>query len=213
MRHRSLTLTLAATAAAVLLGGCGSSSGTAASPTTTTPSAGSGTTTPAAGSTAGAGQGSEADISFAQLMIPHHQQAVEMADLALSKAPSPQVKQLAEQIKAAQAPEIATMRGWLTAWGAPEQMQGMTGMTGHDMGGVTGEGMMTDAQMKALATASGQQFDTMWLTMMIAHHEGAIAMANDVLSQTSNPAVTAMAKSIVAGQTKEIETMKGLLAG
>ncbi len=147
-------------------------------------------------------------------MIPHHQQAIEMADLALTRATSPQVKQLAEQIKSAQGPEIATMKGWLTAWGAPEQMEGMTGMTGHDMGGMTsGEGMMTDAQMKALSAASGAKFDTMWLTMMIAHHEGAIAMSNDVLAKTSNPAVTAMAKSIVAGQAKEIETMKGLLAG
>jgi uncharacterized protein (DUF305 family) len=146
-------------------------------------------------------------------MIPHHEQAVEMADLALAKATSPQVKQLAEQVKAAQDPEIATMRGWLKTWGAPEQMPGMDGTTGHDMGGMTGEGMMTDAQMKQLQAASGAPFDKLWLTMMIAHHEGAITMANDVLAKSSNPAVTELARSIVESQTTEIQTMTGLLAG
>jgi uncharacterized protein (DUF305 family) len=66
--------------------------------------------------------GSESDITFAQLMIPHHEQAVQMADMALQKATTPEVQQLAQQIKDAQDPEIQQMRGWLTAWDAPEQM-------------------------------------------------------------------------------------------
>lgn len=208
-RRRLLTTTVAASAlAGLLLAGCGDGNGTSASQSATS-------STTAQEPTPGAGAGSAADVSFAQLMIPHHQQAVEMADLALQKAVSSQIRQLAEQIKAAQDPEIATMRAWLSAWGAPEQMPDMEGMTGgHDMGGMTsGMGMMTQEQMQQLQAASGAEFDRMWLTMMIAHHEGAVAMAEEVLAATSSPAVTALATSIVAGQTAEIQTMKGLLAG
>ncbi len=155
------------------------------------------------------------DIAFAQLMIPHHEQAVQMADIALEKQTSAEVKTLAEQIKAAQDPEIAEMKSWLQAWGAPEQMPSASdgSMGGMDMGGMDSSGMMSDADMTKLMDAAGQDFDRMWLQMMIAHHQGAIAMADQVLSTTADPKVTALAKAIVAGQTAEIATMQGLLAG
>lgn len=166
--------------------------------------------TPAATSVAG----SATDIAFAQSMIPHHEQAVEMADLALApeSGASPQVQELARQIKAAQDPEIQQMTGWLTAWGAPTAMPGgTTDHSGHDMGGMTMSGMMTEEQMSDLMQASGSQFDEMWLEMMIEHHEGAIAMAEQVQS-SSDPQVTAMAEAIITGQQGEISTMQGLLS-
>lgn len=140
---------------------------------------------------------------FAQMMIPHHQQAVEMADQALQKDASPQVTELAEQIKAAQGPEIETLKKWLQEWKAP-----MTAEEGH---GGHGGGMMAEGDMKDLSAASGPAFDEMWLTMMIQHHNGAVDMARDVLKTTNNPEVKEMAQAIVHGQNKEIATMKALL--
>lgn len=153
---------------------------------------------------------SDADVSFAQLMIPHHQQAVEMADLALSRMTSPEVKQLAEQIKAAQDPEIEMMSTWLQTWGAPMEMG--EDHSGHDMGNMDMSGMMSDEDMQALANAQGAEFDRMWLEMMIAHHQGAISMAEDVKGASSNADVTSLASAVITGQAVEIDTMQKLLA-
>ncbi|MBI4939576.1 MAG: DUF305 domain-containing protein [Actinobacteria bacterium] len=152
----------------------------------------------------------QGDVEFAQGMIPHHEQAIEMADLALKNASSAQVKDLATQIKAAQDPEIQTMRGWLKTWGAEEDMAGMD-HSGMDMGGMPGT--MSDDDMKKLGAAKGAEFDRMWLQLMIAHHQGALTMANQELATTADPKVKTLAEAIVSGQTKEIDTMKGLLAG
>jgi uncharacterized protein (DUF305 family) len=178
-------------------------------------------TTPSVGSSAMM-TGSATDVAFAQSMIPHHQQAVEMADLALAPQAdaSPQVRQLAEQIKAAQDPEIQQMTGWLQGWGAPTAMPGassapgMQGMdhSGHDMGGMSVSGMMTDEQMQALREASGQEFDDMWLQMMIEHHQGAIAMAEQVKSSAGDAQVAALADQIINSQQQEIATMQESLA-
>ncbi len=168
----------------------------------------------ACGSTAASPQGSAvaaaaADISFAQLMIPHHQQAVEMADLARGRASSPEVEQLAVQIKAAQDPEIQVMSDWLREWGAPLEMGDDHGS--HDMGGMTMSGMMTDEDMQALANATGSEFDRLWLQMMIAHHQGAISMADEVRAESTNADVTALAREVIAAQAAEIDTMQKLL--
>jgi len=145
----------------------------------------------------------EDDVMFAQMMIPHHEQAVEMADMALDKATSSaEVRQLAVDIKAAQDPEIETMRGWLEAWGAPQEAPSAME---HD------SGMMADTDMSALADAEGTEFDQMWLTMMIEHHEGAITMARDVQSTTEDEEVAALAAEIIAAQEAEIATMQALL--
>lgn len=208
-RTRTVALAITAVAAAAVLAAC-SSADTAA------PASASAGSSMAAEQSAGgdsAQAGSESDITFAQLMIPHHEQAVQMADMALQKATTPEVQQLAQQIKDAQDPEIQQMRGWLTAWGAPEQMAGMDGMDhgDMDMGGQTAAGMMTDQDMSALMDASGTDFDQMWLAMMIAHHKGAIEMAQTAKADTTNPDVTALADAIVAAQTSEIDTMEKLL--
>ncbi len=160
--------------------------------------------------------GRAADIAFAQLMIPHHEQAVEMADMALARVTSPEVRALAVQIKAAQDPEIAQMRSWLSEWGAPAQMPGMEhgsdDHSGHDMGGMSMSGMMTADDMAALEAATGDVFDRMWLQMMIEHHVGAVAMADQVLAAPDDSRVEKLARAVIAGQRAEIAEMKGLLA-
>ncbi|MEY4988593.1 MAG: hypothetical protein RI933_226 [Actinomycetota bacterium] len=144
---------------------------------------------------------SGSDIMFAQMMIPHHQQAVDMGTLAETRAQSPEVKALAAQIKSEQSPEITQMKGWLKEANAPLEM-------GHDMGM---GGMLTDAQMTALKNATGSEFDKLYLEGMIAHHEGAIHMAQ-MVTDSANPEAKALGKAIIESQTKQIEYMKSLLA-
>jgi len=164
--------------------------------------------------------GRAADIAFAQLMIPHHRQAVEMADLALRYASSAEVEELATQIKGAQDPEIEQMTQWLKSWGAPLVMPGSdasgmpgTDHSGMDMGGVGMAGMMSAEDMASLSDSRGADFDRAWLQMMIAHHQGALSMAEEVLAATDDPQVTALANAVVKGQQAEIDTMQQLLAG
>ncbi len=146
---------------------------------------------------------SESDIMFAQVMIPHHQQAVDMGTLAETRALSPEVKALAAKIKAEQAPEIIQMQGWLS------DSNSSMGM-GHDMGPGM-DGMLSDADMKALENASGAAFDKLYLEGMIAHHEGAIQMAQMVID-SSNDEARAIGEAIVSSQTEQIAYMKTLLA-
>lgn len=143
---------------------------------------------------------SNADVMFAQMMIPHHQQAVDMGRLAGTRASNAEVKALAAQIGDEQAPEIAQMKGWLNDAGAGMEM-------GHDMGM---GGMLSDSQFEALKTATGAAFDKLYLQGMIGHHEGAIQMAKMVLN-SKNAEVKALGEAIVASQTKQITYMKELL--
>ncbi|TFD11287.1 DUF305 domain-containing protein [Cryobacterium sp. TMT1-2-2] len=142
---------------------------------------------------------------FAQLMIPHHEQAVEMSDDLLAKDGVDQdVVDLATQIKAAQAPEIETMQGWLRDWDATED-----GMAGMDHG--TG-GMMSDDDMMELQDASGADAGALYLTQMIMHHAGAIAMAGAELNDGEHADALALAEAIVSSQTGELTVMNDLLA-
>jgi uncharacterized protein (DUF305 family) len=138
---------------------------------------------------------------FAQMMIPHHRQAVEMGTLAETRASSPAVATLAAQIKEEQAPEIALMKSWLKAANAPLQMD-------HSM---VMAGLLTDADMKALTEASGVKFDRLFLEGMIGHHEGAIEMAKVVID-SSNADVRRLSETIIASQADQITYMKTLLA-
>jgi len=158
--------------------------------------------------TAGAEAHNDADVMFAQHMIPHHQQAVEMSDTLLAKQGiDPRVIELANQIKAAQGPEIQQMQGWLTQWGAPA----MPPMSGHgDMPGMSG--MMSEQDMTALKDAPGVDASKLFLTQMIAHHEGAITMAQNEIKDGQYPPAVEMAHAIVTTQQQEIDTMKGILA-
>ena len=142
------------------------------------------------------------DIMFAQMMIPHHQQAVDMSTLAETRTSNPEILALAQEIKDAQAPEIKQMTAWLDSAGAGMDM-------GHDM---AMGGMLTDEQMTALTNASGADFDKLYLQGMIAHHEGAIEMAQMILG-SNNAEAKALAEAIISSQTAEIEKMKTLLAG
>jgi len=151
------------------------------------------------------------DVKFAQQMIPHHEQAVEMAELTTTRAASAEVKDLAAAIQSAQDPEIRTMTAWLKDWDKPLPDDGMGGMDhdSSDDGAMTG--MMSDDDMKSMELASDAEFDTMFLTMMIKHHQGAIEMADTEISKGSNAEAKALAKTIKDAQTAEIATMKALL--
>ena len=151
-------------------------------------------------------ESNDADVMFAEMMIPHHQQAVEMSDLILAKSGiDPEVKTLAEQIKAAQQPEIDTMSGWLKAWGANMPDHG-----GMDHGSDNG-GMMTPEDMRALEAADAAEGQKMFLEGMIKHHQGAIKMAQTETADGKNPDAIALANSIVTSQQTEITTMQAIL--
>jgi len=154
------------------------------------------------------------DVSFAQEMIPHHQQAVEMSTMADAQASSAKVKDLATRIKAAQDPEIQAMKGWLSSWGEPTTASsGDMGGMDHGGGDMAGMGMMTDAQMSELRGATGAAFDRMFLTMMIEHHRGAVGMARTELDKGKYEPAKKLAQTIIDGQEKEITEMQGLLNG
>jgi uncharacterized protein (DUF305 family) len=165
----------------------------------------------------------DADVAFASDMIQHHAQALAMVDLTVERDHDPEVAQLAEDIRAAQGPEIETMTDWLTQWGEPipatvrdhvntdEGEHDMEGMEEDDTG-MDMPGMMSDEDMAGLEAASDTEFQDMFLTMMIEHHEGAIEMARAEQEDGEYPPAVSMAEEIEAAQTAEIETMQGLLS-
>jgi uncharacterized protein (DUF305 family) len=164
----------------------------------------------AASAPASQGRHNTADVTFAQGMIPHHRQAVEMADLAPDRAQSAEVKKLAADIKKAQAPEIEKLSGWLTSWGETVPAEGAMDHSMH--GGMEGmEGMMSAEEMTALGNASGKAFDTAFMEMMIKHHEGAVEMAKTEQADGAHTPARKMAADIIASQSAEIEQMKKLL--
>ena len=155
------------------------------------------------------------DVGFAQGMIPHHAQAIEMADMALQKSTNEPVLKLARAIKGAQDPEIQQMSKWLSNRGqkVPDTSMSMDhgdhSMDG--MGSMMTSGMMTEADMKKLNESTGTAFDRLWLQLMIQHHEGAITMAKEELAKGKNPEMQTLAQAIISGQQKEIDEMNGLL--
>ena len=161
---------------------------------------------PGMGSSASASPAADvnnADMQFTMMMIPHHEQAVEMADMILAKdGIDERVITLAEQIKAAQGPEIELMESWLDDWGTP-----MGDMDGMDHGG-----MMSDTDMQALEDATGAEASRLFLEQMIVHHQGAIEMAQAEVDNGQNADVIALAEAIIASQTTEITTMEDILA-
>lgn len=151
----------------------------------------------------------EDDVMFAQLMIPHHQQAVELSALVPDRSTDPALIKLAATISGQQQPEIDAMRASLKGWGInPDEMQ-------HDSGhaGMTMQGMVDDATMLKLEALKGPDFDALWLKSMIDHHKGAIAMANTEIDDGRNPEMIALARNIVSAQQAEIDQMTTMLAG
>ena len=191
--------------AVAAIGACGST----ATKEATSSSAASSASSAQTSTSAQAPAHNKADMMFAQMMIPHHEQAVEMSDIILDQQGiDPRVVDLARQIKAAQDPEIEQMQGWLVAWGMAD-MPGHDGMHGSDMAGM--EGMMSPAEMDALENAQGAEAGKLFLTGMIKHHQGALAMAQDEVANGQFPDAVALAKSILESQQKEIDTMNEIL--
>lgn len=154
----------------------------------------------------------DADVSFATNMVPHHEQAIELSALAPDRSTNPELLALAAEIQAAQEPEIATMKAFLVQWDEDPEAAG--GHEGHDMSAMEGmEGMVDPATMTRLESLQGAEFDTLWLESMIAHHEGAIGMAQTELADGENVDAKALAQQIIDGQQAEIDRMKTMLGG
>jgi uncharacterized protein (DUF305 family) len=208
MNKKLLPLSATAFAAALALAGCASGSGAGSSGASTPGmdhgSASSGA--PAASAPASAAEHNTADVTFAQMMIPHHAQAVQMSDMMLKKQDIPaEVTALATKIKAAQGPEIEMMTGWLKSWNEPTPMP-----SGHSMNGMNG--MMGDEELKKLDAAQGTEAARLFLKQMIAHHEGAIMMAKTENTAGKNTDAINLSKDIVSAQEAEIQEMQKLLA-
>ncbi|MBI1379301.1 MAG: DUF305 domain-containing protein [Frankiales bacterium] len=198
MRTRPLVVTGFAVAPVMAFSACGTSSGSAAPSTSSTSMM----------------PGAASDIAFAQAMIAHQQQCVVTADVALAQASSPNMKDLATRIKTAHAPEIATVIAWLRGWDQPTTMASSSdgSMGGMDTCSATQSGMMSDQDRMALKAATGSRFDQTWLHMMITHHEGAIAMAQQV-HDSINPAVKALADGSALTHPSEADATRTMLAG
>ncbi|WP_381793922.1 DUF305 domain-containing protein [Streptomyces niveus] len=168
---------------------------------------------PTASGKAGAGPApgafNDADVAFAQGMIPHHQQAVEMSALAEGHASGAEIKALAGEIEKAQDPEITTMRTWLRVWGEPESAD--ENMPGMDHGSGDTAGMMSDQDMRELTAAKGADFDEKFARLMIEHHNGAIAMARDERRNGDNAAAKKLAADVIEAQTAEVEQLNAIL--
>ena len=232
MQHQGFGFGLAALAASALFVSACSDTTTDSPTSTSTTSAAASASPSAAGSDAAH---NDADVAFAEGMIPHHQQAIEMVDMLLAKQGiDPEVVSVANTIKNDQGPEIAQMRSWLQEWGvsssstpAPSgtEMPGHN-MPGHDMSGDQmpsgemgdmpgmsggGHGMMSAADMAALENAQGAEASRLFLTQMIEHHKGAIMMAQQEIDNGQFAPAVELARRIAASQQAEIDTMQAML--
>ncbi|MET8900575.1 DUF305 domain-containing protein [Streptomyces sp. NPDC004538] len=209
-RTRRIAPVVATVAAAFVLAACGGDGGGhegshgAASASATDPAG-------PAGNEAGEQAHNAQDVAFAQGMIPHHRQALEMARLAADRSATPEVADLAARVEKAQDPEITTMTGWLRTWGeeVPQSTGSRSGMDHSAHSGMPG--MMDGQDMAELEKASGRAFDTKFLTMMVEHHEGAVEMAGTEKAKGRYAPAKALADDIVTAQQAEITEMKGLL--
>lgn len=149
----------------------------------------------------------DADVAFATDMLPHHAQALTMVDMTAGRTLDPEVQNLADDIRAAQTPEISTMTGWLTDWNktVPDTSGSMSGMDSSM------PGMMSADDMSSLQDAPDSDFQTKWLELMVQHHEGAVEMAKTEIADGEYQPSIDLATSIIASQTKEIDTMKSIL--
>ena len=191
MNTRTIALVSGALAASLLLAGCSTAMSGMPMGESSSPSESS------------SASFNDADVDFAMNMVIHHTQAVEMADILLRKdGVDPQVVELAQNIKAAQGPEIDTMNSWLDAWGSG----GMGGMD-HGMGQT-----MSEDDMAALENASGADANRLFLEQMTVHHQGAIDMARTELTNGENAEAVALAEKIVSDQSSEIRLMADILA-
>ncbi|MEU5404355.1 DUF305 domain-containing protein [Streptomyces sp. NPDC005963] len=174
---------------------------------------------PAGGQNAAPGAFNDADVMFAQMMIPHHEQALKMSQLAEGRAEDPEVKKLAAEIARAQDPEIQKMKSWLKAWGKPESAGAGTEHDGHDMGPSEGSGtsggmagMMSEKDLDELTAAQGKGFDQKFAQLMIEHHRGAVEMAEEEQRNGKNATAKELADAVVTAQSAEIDELNKILA-
>ena len=153
----------------------------------------------------------KADQKFVQEMIPHHEQAVVMSEMVSNVEVSGETAALAAEIISAQASEIELMKSFLSEWGV-EFDPNSDPHAGHMMSGDESHGMMTDEELAELENSMGSNFEKMWLTMMLAHHKGAIKMAETVIADGKDTRVKTLAETIISAQQKEIELINSLLA-
>ncbi|MFI6683930.1 DUF305 domain-containing protein [Streptomyces sp. NPDC050485] len=208
-RHRRLAAAGTVAALALTLAACGSSDNAKSDGAAMSGMNHGSTGTPASGGTF-----NNADVAFAQQMIPHHQQAIEMAKLADGRAADPEVKDLATAIERAQDPEITTMKGWLKSWGKPLPSAPMGAMPGmnHGSSGSSGTaGMMSDRDMSDLKAVTGKDFDKKFAQLMIGHHQGAVAMARNEQRSGANTDAKKLAGDVITAQTAEIEKMNQII--
>lgn len=190
----------AALTAAVVLTACGSTDGDASAAVTD-----ENVTVEVGESDASAEAFNDADVMFVQMMIPHHAQALEMAEIMLAKEGlDPEVVALVEQIRDAQGPEIALMTGWLADWGAPE-------LDPADPHVAEMDGMVPAEGIEELRAAEGTAAEQLFLAQMIEHHVGAVDMAEDQIADGVAPEVTALSEEIIAAQQAEIDQMTAML--
>lgn len=197
-RVRSSSVAGSLLAGSLLLGGCGE---------TPPPPSASANNVPISTATAPTQWSSDiviarhvrADITFAQEMIPLHQRAVEMADLAAERAVRADVKSLAEQIAAARRPEVIQMIDSLNVWGAETPPPGSS------------DGGVSNVKMRELRHSTGPAFDATFLSMMIEHHRGAVSEARKEVEAGSNPQAKRLAAKIIADLGSEIARMTQLL--
>lgn len=212
-RTKRITATLAGLVLTATLAACADQGATP--PAATTSPTGSTSATATESESASASASSEVsadhndqDTTFAQMMIIHHEGAIEMSQLAIERAESPEVVALAERIAEAQGPEIDEMTAWLSAWGedvSPDDHGGM------DMGGMDMNGMSQEEMMTQLDGLTGAEFDQAFLEAMIAHHEGAIGMSEQQLADGQNPDAVTLAEKIIDDQQTEITEMQEIL--
>lgn len=212
-RRRTLAAAGTVAALALALAACGSSDGSK-SDGSSMPGMDHGSGSASAPAEPG-GTFNDADVKFAQQMIPHHQQAIEMAKLADGRAADPEIEKLAAAIEKAQDPEIDTMKGWLTSWGKPlpsdsSSMGDMPGMD-HGTDGSGMPGMMSDKDMSDLSAAKGKDFDKKFAQLMIGHHQGAVTMAEEERKKGDNADAKKLAGAVVTAQTAEIEQMNKII--
>lgn len=155
----------------------------------------------------------EADVAFMQMMVPHHAQAIVMAELAEQHARSDRVRELAARIRAAQGPEILMMASWLEQrdMAVPSAAEDPSEWDHSEHGHNGMVGMLTEAQMDDLERARGAVFDRLFLKAMVQHHRGAIDMADDVAVDGIDIMVSEVAADVALTQTAEIDRMQGML--
>jgi len=150
-------------------------------------------------STQAAGDLSSDDVMFLQMMIPHHQQAIDISDLALTKSADSELLALAKNIRDEQAAEIVKMKAWL------EKTKAASHSDSHSM-----DGMLSDAELAALEKATGKNFDVLWLKAMTGHHTGAIDMAT-MIENAKSAEIKSFGEGIVASQSAQNKAMAAMI--